>query len=295
VAGEALIGVEVPNAVRRWVSRDDAKVLPGTPPLTVPLGVATDGTDLRIDLADPAVVHLLVAGATGSGKSSFLRTLLTTLVARTTPAELGLLLIDPKRVEFTPFRRCPQLLGPVVTSPGDAVEALECLVAEMEQRYELLELVELQDIETFNRLSITPLPYRVVVVDELADLMLSHRKEIEPPLVRIAQKGRAAGLHLVLGTQRPTVDVVTGLLAANLPARIAFQVTSSLNSRLVLESSGAQALLGSGDGLYKPAGPGAPVRFQGVHTTSAEVAEATTPPPVWPSTEPPLWPTTQEN
>lgn len=254
-------------------------------PLAVPLGRTTDGRTLVLDLADSAVVHLLIAGTTGSGKSSFLHTLLTTLLRRTMPARVRLALIDPKRVEFTAYRRSTHLLAPVAVEACAAVALLTRLVDEMEATYELLEACGLRDIEAYNALGVAPLPYTVLVVDELADLMLTHRKEVEPLLTRLAQKGRAAGFHLVLATQRPTVDVVPGLLAANLPARLAFLVASALNSRLVLETDGAETLLGRGDGLYKPAGRCAPVRVQGVHTSDAEILDTVTL-PAWPTAEP---------
>jgi S-DNA-T family DNA segregation ATPase FtsK/SpoIIIE len=287
VAGMPLLGIEVPNAKRTWVNQSRMPVPADAGLLNVPLGRTTDGEALSLDLADPSAAHLLVAGTTGSGKSSFLNALLTTLLRRTTPEQVQLGLIDPKRVEFAAYRRSAHLLAPVAVEACAAVALLRQLVDEMEATYELLEACGLRNIGEYNALDVAPLPYQVLVVDELADLMLTHRKEVEPLLVRLAQKGRAAGFHLVLATQRPTVDVVPGLLAANLPARLAFLVTTALNSRLVLESDGAEALLGCGDGLYKPVGRSQPVRFQGVHVTDEEITDAVTP-PAWPTIEPTL-------
>jgi S-DNA-T family DNA segregation ATPase FtsK/SpoIIIE len=256
----AELAVEVPNVTRRIVPLHP---LSG-PPLTVPVGETVQNRPIKTDLA--RLPHLLVAGSTGSGKSSFLNAALCTLLAQP-PDAVRLVLIDPKRVEFTPYAAAPHLWCPVLTDTGESVTALEQLGAVMEDRYAALATAGAREVTT-------EFPRIVVVVDELADLMFADRKRVEAAVVRIAQKARAVGIHLVLATQRPSVDVVTGLIKANVPARVSFVLPSQIDSRVVLDRTGAEHLLGHGDGLFSPVAAHAPVRFQGALVTDTEVQQA---------------------
>lgn len=270
VPGRSAVGIEVPNAVRRTVTLSELK-LGNSHPLTIPVGIDTDNRAVLANLG--SLPHLLVAGTTGSGKSVFVNSALTTLIRRTGPEVVRLVLIDPKMVELALYADVPHLWAPVITDMTHVPHVLTELCAEMQRRYERLQAAKVRDIETYNErvAEADTLPYIVTVVDELADLMMSNKKVIEPLLVRVAQKGRAAGLHLVLATQRPSVSVVTGLIKANVPSRLAFMVASHTDSGVILDQTGAQHLTGLGDGLYLPAGAARPVRVQGAYVNTDDV------------------------
>lgn len=262
IPGKSAVGIELPNDKRETVKLfkpDDDH------PLTVAVGKTVDGELLSANLGK--MPHLLVAGTTGSGKSSFINAMLVSLLTRR-PEQVQLLLIDPKMVELTPYEGVPHLVRPVVTEVDEAIEALNALVEEMEKRYRVMRQAGVRHIDGLGY------PYLVCVVDELADLMMAAPKEIESAVVRIAQKARAAGIHLVLATQRPSVDVVTGLIKANVPSRLAFAVRSQIDSRIILDECGAEQLLGMGDALLLCTGARNVTRVQGVLVTSNEIETA---------------------
>lgn len=265
-----LIGIEVPCEKRRIVHLDDLPV--SREPLTFPLGLDVDGEPIFCDLADAP--HLLVAGQTGSGKSSMVNAMLCSLLARFGPDQLALVLIDPKQVELTPYAGIPHLLAAVADDVPSALARLSSLVAMMEMRYTVMNRLGGRNLAELNtkltELGHAPYPYVVCVVDELADLMMTSHKTAESLIVRLAQKARAVGIHLVLATQSPRVAVVTGLLKANVPSRICFSVSSMMDSRVVLDRNGAEALLQKGDGLVSVGGL-RPVRFQGAWVSSDEI------------------------
>ena len=233
------------------------------------LGKEISGRAVFFDLAD--MPHLLVAGTTGSGKSVMLNALLTSLLLSTDPREVKMVLVDPKRVELTHFARIPHLITPVVTDVKKAANALSWAVSEMERRYEVLEGTGARSLDGYNARSEKPMPYVVIVIDELADLMMQAAAKVEDAVIRIAQKARAVGIHLVVATQRPSVDVITGMIKANIPSRVAFAVSSQVDSRVILDSVGAEALLGMGDMLFKPVSALRPSRVQGAFISEGEV------------------------
>jgi S-DNA-T family DNA segregation ATPase FtsK/SpoIIIE len=276
IPGKQAVGVELPNLSPNLVTLGDIfDDLPATAsPLAVWLGKDISGTAVWTDLA--RMPHLLIAGTTGSGKSGCINTLLTSVLLRSTPDEVRMILIDPKRIELGFYESIPHLLTPVVSSPKQASAALTNVVAEMERRYEKLSTVRARNLAEANRTmrqrGEQPLPYLLVVIDELADLMMISPQEVEDAVIRLAQKSRAVGIHLVLATQRPSVDVITGMIKANVPSRIAFAVSSQTDSRVILDQAGAESLLGQGDMLFKPLGTSRLQRVQGAYVSEEEIA-----------------------
>ncbi|MCL6437280.1 MAG: DNA translocase FtsK [Rubrobacteraceae bacterium] len=272
IPGKSAVGVEVPNRRPATVTLGDVfQEYPGANDWALPVGLGKDisGRAVFFDLAE--MPHLLVAGATGSGKSVMLSGLLTSLLLTTDPRQVKMVLIDPKRVEFSQFARVPHLITPVVTDVKKASNALSWAVAEMERRYEILEEFGTRSLDGYNSRAEKQLPYVVVVIDELADLMMSAAAKVEDAVIRLAQKARAVGIHLVVATQRPSVDVITGMIKSNVPSRIAFAVSSQVDSRVILDTPGAEALLGRGDMLFKPVTALRPSRVQGAFISEAEV------------------------
>jgi len=272
IPGKSAVGVEVPNTRPAKVTLGDVfQEYPDANDWTLPVGLGKDisGRAVFFDLAE--MPHLLVAGTTGSGKNVMLNGLLTSLLLTTDPRQVKLVLIDPKRVELSQFGRVPHLITPVVTDVKKAANALQWGVAEMERRYEVLERLGVRSLEGYNARAETPMPYVVVVIDELADLMMQAGAKVEDAIIRLAQKARAVGIHLVVATQRPSVDVITGMIKANVPSRIAFAVSSQVDSRVILDIPGAEALLGMGDMLYKPVSAARPSRVQGAFISEPEV------------------------
>ena len=276
IPGKQAVGVEVPAVSPRIVTLGDIyDDLPATAsPLAVWLGKDISGTPVWADLA--RMPHILIAGTTGSGKSGCINTILTSILLRSTPDDVRLILIDPKRIELNYYESIPHLLTPVVSSPKEASAVLTNVVAEMERRYERLSIVRARNLPEANRAfrarGEDPLPYLLVVIDELADLMMISPQAVEDAVIRLAQKSRAVGIHLVLATQRPSVDVITGMIKANVPSRIAFAVSSQTDSRVILDGSGAESLLGQGDMLFKPLGTSRLQRVQGAYVSEEEVA-----------------------
>ncbi len=279
IPGKQAVGVEVPNARRRTVHLGDVfQEPPGDwSPLTVWLGKDVAGRAIGADLAK--MPHLLVAGTTGAGKSGAVNAMLSSILLRATPHEVRMVLVDPKQVELNHYDSIPHLLTPVITSPRQAATALQNLVREMEQRYSYMSLARTRSLIELNKVrerrGEPPLPYILCVIDELADLMMVAPADVEDSIIRIAQKARAVGIHLVLATQSPRVDVITGMIKANVPSRIAFAVSSQTDSRVILDQNGAESLLGMGDMLFSPVGSSRLQRIQGAFIDESEIEKLT--------------------
>jgi DNA segregation ATPase FtsK/SpoIIIE, S-DNA-T family len=280
IPGKQAVGVEVPNRVRHMVHLGDVFQQPPQTwsPLTVWLGKDIAGKAIGTDLAKQP--HVLIAGTTGSGKSGCVNAMLSSILLRATPNEVRMVLVDPKRVELNHYEHIPHLLTPVVTSPRLAANVLGNLIGEMEERYAIMSEAKARNLPELNRYRLRqgerPLPHVLCVIDELADLMMVAPAEVEDAVIRLAQKSRAIGIHLLLATQRPSADVITGMIKANVPARIAFAVASQTDSRVILDQNGAESLLGQGDMLFRPAGESRAARIQGAFIGEDEIERLTT-------------------
>lgn len=274
IPGRSLVGIEIPNRTAEFVPL--RKMLTSNPMkkaksvLTVALGLDVSGNAVVADIGK--MPHVLIAGATGSGKSVCINSFLATMLYRATPNEVKFILVDPKRVELTQFNGIPHLLTPVIVEPEKVVSALKWAIAQMEKRYKMFSDVGVRNIEGYNELSgFQALPYILIVIDELADIILFAPSEVEDSITRLAQMARATGIHLIVATQRPSVDVITGLIKANIPCRIAFNVTSMVDSRVIIDMPGAEKLLGRGDMLYIPPEQAKPTRIQGTFVSEKEI------------------------
>jgi DNA segregation ATPase FtsK/SpoIIIE, S-DNA-T family len=276
IPGKQAVGVEVPNLAPNIVTLGDIldEFPSGASPLSVWLGKDISGASVWADLA--RMPHILIAGTTGSGKSGCINTMLCSILLRATPDEVRMILVDPKRVELGLYESIPHLLTPVVSSPKAASAVLTNVLTEMERRYERMSLARARNLGELNRVLTErgeqALPHLLIVIDELADMMMVSPQEVEDGVIRLAQKSRAVGIHLVLATQRPSVDVITGMIKANVPSRIAFAVSSQTDSRVILDTSGAESLLGQGDMLFKPLGTSRLQRVQGAYVSEEEIA-----------------------
>ncbi len=274
IPGRSLVGVEIPNrtpefvTLKKMLGSDQMKKAKSI--LTVALGLDVSGTAVAADIG--RMPHILIAGATGSGKSVCINSFIATLLYRATPSEVKFILVDPKRVELPLYNGIPHLLTPVIVEPEKVVSALKWAIAQMEKRYKMFAEVGARNIEGYNEMSgFQALPYIVIIIDELADIILFAPSEVEDTITRLAQMARATGIHLIVATQRPSVDVITGLIKANIPCRIAFNVTSMVDSRVIIDMPGAEKLLGRGDMLYIPPEQAKPTRLQGTYVSETEI------------------------